>query len=125
MDSVEKFVKTAQKTVKRSMKRADSSFGNILGNPYMYGLLVVLLAMYGPRLAPKLPTEVRKLFDSVYFKGVVMALVVYLTVSNLQLALIVAVGFMLGLHILNSLDVKERFAQTMGEKFCDPTTEDC
>ena len=135
MKSVEKLVKSAQKTVQktvnRSVRRTDSSLTKVLANPYVYGLVVVLLAMYGPRLAPKLPTQVRKLFDSVYFRGAVMALVVYLTAKNLQLALIVAVGFILVLHIFNSLEIKERFAQTIGERFddhegeCDPATEDC
>ena len=85
---------------------------NTTENPVLYGILAMFLAMYGPRLHPRLPTVIRNLFNNNMFRFVVILLVIYMSNNNLQMALIVAIGFLLVTSIATSLDIDEHFART-------------
>ena len=44
-------------------------------------LVTVFLAMYGPRLSPKLPREIRQLFNMPLFRGAVIFLILFLAIE--------------------------------------------
>lgn len=81
--------------------------------PFLYGFLAMFLTMYGPRLHPRLPPMVRDMFNNNIFRFGVILLVVFLSNNNLQMALIVAIGFLLVTSIATSLDVEEHFVKNM------------
>ena len=81
--------------------------------PFLYGFLAMFLTMYGPRLHPRLPPMVRDMFNNNFFRFGVILLVVFLSNNNLQMALIVAIGFLLVTSIATSLDVEEHFVKNM------------
>ena len=85
---------------------------NTTENPVLYGVVAMFLAMYGPRLHPRLPPVVRNLFNNNMFRFAVILLVIYMSNKNLQMALVVAIGFLLVTSIATSLDVDEHFAKT-------------
>lgn len=89
-----------------------SLINSTTANPLLYGFLAMFLTMYGPRLHPRLPPMIRDLFNNNIFRFVVILLVIYMSNNNLQMSLIIAIGFLLVISIATSLDVDEHFAKT-------------
>jgi len=126
-------IKIALKPAKKLLTKSGNSVGKMLSwtksalhngtssinNPIMYGIIVIILSMYGPRLGPKLPKVVRDLFSNSIFRLCVLILVVYLTTKNLQSALIVALTLTLVINITNSLDLEEHFTRETLQNFSD------
>ena len=50
----------------------------LVENIWLFSVLSVFLAMYGPRLHMKLPGSIRNLFDNAVFRGAVLFLVAYM-----------------------------------------------
>ena len=86
-----------------------------LDNKYVSTVLSVLLAVYGGMAAPTLPPYIQKLFGNEIFRIVVLALIVYKGQRDPQLALMIAVAFVVTMNYLNESTIKENFRQV--EKF--------
>lgn len=87
---------------------------------WLFGVLSLFLALYGPRLQPKLPNAIRKLFSNSVFRGVILFLVVFLAGKNMGASLTITVIFLVVMGILqqtkmlsdvNEFFVNERFSQ--------------
>ena len=115
MDSINKLIKN----LSASMGSSEKFLNNLLGGPYVYGAIVLIIGMYGPRLSPRLPTPVRDLFNNAYFRFVVLTMVVYLSNKNLYLAMTVSIAFVLLLNLANSLEVEEHFVKKYAENFSE------
>jgi hypothetical protein len=115
MDSINKLIKN----LSASMGSSEKLLNNLLTGPYVYGVIVLIIGMYGPRLSPRLPTPVRDLFNNAYFRFVVLTMVVYLSNKNLYLALTVSIAFVLLLNLANSLEVEEHFVKKYAENFSE------
>ena len=115
MDSINKLIKK----LSASMGSSEKFLNNLLGGPYVYGAIVLIIGMYGPRLSPRLPTPVRDLFNNAYFRFVVLTMVVYLSNKNLYLAMTVSIAFVLLLNLANSLEVEEHFVKKYAENFSE------
>ena len=111
--------KTVNNLSSRAAKTIDSTFkiDELLGNKYLYAGLAIALAMYGPRLQPKLPSGVRNLFNNSIFRFAVIVLIIYLGNKNLQLSLIIAIAFCLTVSLVNSQMAAERFEDMAHENF--------
>ena len=105
--------------VDKSIKTVDNTLTGILSNPTYYGILAIFLAMYGPRLSPKLPSVVRDLFNNNYFRFAVILLVIYMSNNDLSLALILTIGFVLVMSLANSQEIEEKFTQNAKEGYSD------
>ena len=92
---------------------------NIKTEMIIYAILAILLGMYGPNLEPKLPQNIRDLFECKLFRFSVILLIIYLSNNHLQLALIVSLGFMIGMSISNSQTHVEQFKSSCDESFND------
>ena len=99
--------------------KANIDIKRLTSNPMLYGLLSMFLSMYGPRLSPKLPPVVKDMFNNKYFRFCIILLITYLTSKNLQLALIVSIGFCLITSYTNSKDVEETFLSEIRENYSD------
>ena len=86
---------------------------DILASTYFFAILVIFVTMYGPRLSPKLPDSIKKLFNSHVFRALVMFLVIYS--SNRQLGLVmsltIVVVFMVLMNIVQTKNLLESFQQ--------------
>ena len=91
------------------VKDFNNNFKKFTNNDIIYAVIALVLAMYGPRLQPKLPEFFNKLFNNNYFRFSVILLIAYLSNKNLQLSLIIAIAFCLVLSLVNSYDIKEKF----------------
>ena len=99
--------------------KANIDIKKLTSNPMLYGLLSMFLSMYGPRLSPKLPPVIKDMFNNKYFRFCIILLITYLTSKNLQLALIVSIGFCLITSYTNSKDVEETFLSEIRENYSD------
>lgn len=115
MDSVNKVMKT----VSSSLGPSEKFLKKLLKGPYVYGVIVLIIGVYGPRLSPRLPSGVRDLFNNAYFRFVILTLVIYLSNKNLYLAMTVSISFILLLNLANSLEVEEHFVKKYAENFSE------
>ena len=84
----------------------------LVENTSIYLVLTLFLAMYGPRLAPKLPETIRVLFNNFYFRLAVMFLVVYMSNQSVVSSLAIVIVYTV---VMNILQTQEAFA--IREKF--------
>lgn len=94
-----------------------STVKSILTNPITYGILAVFLAVYGPKITTKLPSPVVKTLNNNFFRFIIIALIAYLGTKDLQLSLILAIGFLLILSLAMTQDVTENFESYKNENF--------
>jgi len=82
---------------------------NIVGSTYFFGILVLFLIFYGPRLSPKLPDSVRNLFNSQAFRSLVMFLVIFSSNQQLGLvmSLVIVIVFMVVMNLVQTGNVFE------------------
>ena len=94
-----------------------STIKSVLTNPITYGVLAVFLAVYGPKITTKLPKPVVKTLNNNFFRFIIIALIAYLGTKDLQLSLILAIGFLLILSLAMTQDVTENFESYKNENF--------
>ncbi len=85
-------------------------FKAVLKNPYLMAFVKVFLVLYASQIAPTLPTNVLWLFDNSIVKIVFLTLMVYIAENDLQLALIMAVVFVMTTKLLSGKMLFENFA---------------
>jgi hypothetical protein len=102
MENIGNFTNNAVSSAKDASQK-------VFNNPIVYGVLAIFLAIYGPRLQPRLPKIVRDLFNHSVFRFFVILLILFISSKDLQLSLIITIAFLLILSLVNSLDVQEHF----------------
>ena len=80
-----------------------------MDNKMIATILVMVLAIYAALAAPALPASVIRFFDQWYGKLIFLFLIAFLSVKNIQVALMVSVVFLLILHYAAQLDIQEHF----------------
>ncbi len=78
-------------------------------------LVTVFLAMYGPRLSPQLPNQVRQLFNIPLFRGFVIFLILFLANRNIRASLLMTVVFLITMNQVQLLNTMENFATVQGQ----------
>ena len=79
---------------------------HLVQNSYLFAVLSLFLAMYGPRLQPALPNSVRNVFDNSLFRGIVIFLILYLSSRNMQLSLVISIVFLVTMNLLHMDNIK-------------------
>uniref|UniRef100_A0A6C0B421 Uncharacterized protein n=1 Tax=viral metagenome TaxID=1070528 RepID=A0A6C0B421_9ZZZZ len=95
MNSVNKMTKTVANTMGKSADR-------LLKHKYLNLLVVLLIALYAGMAAPALPNIVISAVDSTIGKLIFLFLIGFVASRNIQVALMVAVAFVVTLHVANS-----------------------
>jgi hypothetical protein len=91
----------------------------LLDNPVIMGLVAISLTMYGPRLSPKLPDSVRKLFDQGFFRFMVIVLIIWVGSHDIRLSLTIAILFMVMMSLVNNQNIKEDFDNQLMQYYHD------
>ncbi len=91
-------------------KQADSLIKPALRNPYLMAVLKITIALYAAQLAPRLPSSVTSLLNNTFVKILAIAVIVYLSEKDLQLALMLAVLYVLSINVLSGRGILESFA---------------
>ena len=81
---------------------------------YLFGILSLFLAMYGPRLHPKLPEGLRVMFNNRYFRATVIFLIAYISSSDIQTSLVISIVFIITINLFHTSKLLEKFRS---EKF--------
>ena len=82
----------------------------LVENIWLFSILSIFLAMYGPRLHMKLPGSIRNLFDNAVFRGAVLFLIAYMANRDFAGALTITIIFVVTLNILHTTQVLENVA---------------
>lgn len=93
----------------------------VLKNPYVMAILKVFLVLYASQLAPRVPSVVSTAFSNTFVKIIAIALLAYLAELDFQLAIILAIIFVLGSNVLSGRDVLESYGNLQGEYQSDMT----
>lgn len=88
--------------------------GDIATNVGVASAVTVFLAMYGPRLSPKLPQQIRDLFNMPIFRGVVICMILFLANRNLRLSLLMTVVFLVVMNQVQYMNTMENFSNHQG-----------
>jgi hypothetical protein len=82
----------------------------ILNNPYIMAVVKVSLALYAARIAPRLPDSFT-LFDNTFVKIALICLMVYLANMDFQLALMIAIVYVLGVNKMSGRGFLESYGE--------------
>lgn len=74
------------------------------------GLLRLLLVVYGSMAAPHLPDNILKLFDQIWFRLLVLALIAWSASQDPAISILIAVSFYASMNALSGKKLFERFA---------------
>ena len=85
------------------------SLNTLFDNKTFSTSMSLLLALYAGAAAPALPNNVIVFFDTVIGKLLITFLIAYLSSKNIQLALMLAVAFVVSLNIINTNKINEGF----------------
>ena len=78
-------------------------------NKVIFAILAIFLTMYGPKLAPKLPSNFREIFNSPWFRACTMFLILYYSNKNVAASLLITIVFFVTSIIINKYFVLEQF----------------
>ena len=81
----------------------------VLKNPYVMAILKVFLIIYASQLAPRVPSAVSDMFSNTFVKIIAIALLAYLSELDFQLAILLAIIFVLGNNLLARGNMMESF----------------
>ena len=83
---------------------------DLLDNKYVKTGITIMLGLYAALLGPELPKSVRDLFENSIFKMIVLFFVVVRGNKDPQMALMIAIAYVLTLEYLQKQDVIQGFA---------------
>lgn len=92
-------------------KNVEEYTETVMSNPYAMAVLKISLILYAARIAPNPPTYLQDLFKNVFFKIAAIALILYFVEVDFQLAIILAIIYVLGMNVLSGRGIFESFAE--------------
>lgn len=96
-------------TLKNVTTVAQMKLTAVLQNPYIMAVLKLALILYAAQIAPRLPTQVQSTFKNTFFKIAAISLIAYLADIDFQLAIILAVIFVLSANLLSGRSMFESY----------------
>jgi hypothetical protein len=97
--NIEQFTKTAQSGIDQTLR-----------NPYIMAFVKLSLVIYAVKIAPKLPTIAERALENTFVKMILLALIVYLSEKDFQLAIILGVAYVVGMNFMSGRGILESFA---------------
>jgi len=82
---------------------------DFMQNPYVSATLVLFLILYSSLARPDLPDFVMSLFNNAIFRMLMLFLIAYIAVANVQVAILVAIGFTITMMLLSERKMAENF----------------
>lgn len=86
-------------------------------NVYLFSVLSLFLALYGPRLHVRLPSTLRNLFDNTAFRALILFIVGYLASKSFKASLVVSVLFLVMFNLNNVSNTFMKILNVNREKF--------
>lgn len=95
--------------------KTEIGINQVLANPYIMTVLKLSLTLYASQIAPRAPDALQKFFSNVYAKIFLIFIIVYLSEKDFQLAILIAVIFVLSMNALSGRGLFESFADYTGK----------
>lgn len=99
-----------------TFKDGTNMITNFFNNKYVTGIIIVVAVLYASLIRPDLPDNITKLFDYPIVKIIMYVLIILLMTQNLQVAMVVAIGFYVVMNILSTYNITETFITKQQEK---------
>lgn len=77
--------------------------------------IAFILAIYGPRLSPKLPVFIRNAFNNGLFRFLLLTIIAFIGTRSIRVSLICAIIFMALLSISNKQNIQEDYKNQVQE----------
>jgi hypothetical protein len=81
---------------------------SVLDNQYVAGTVTLLIILYASLAAPKLPPRIAKVFGHNLFKLLFCFLIVYLSIKNVTIAIVLSIALIVSLQTLNRHSFEEQ-----------------
>jgi hypothetical protein len=103
-----------------------SNLDPILQNPYVMAILKITLILYASQIAPRLPNMALVTFQNTFVKIAAITLTAYIAEVDFQLAIILAIIFVIGINVSSGRGFFESYEnmgmmETQGPYFADQT----
>lgn len=115
--------------IRQSQTVVESTLNTTLENPYIMAIVKITLILYAVMIAPKPPGYLEELFKNTYFKIFAIALIIYLSEKDLQLAILISVVYVFGMNLVSGRGILESFSpfsaeykNENGSKLIEPKT---
>jgi multisubunit Na+/H+ antiporter MnhF subunit len=95
--------------IQKLEQNVENTLKPMLSNPYVMAVLKVTLVLYAAQLAPKLPTQISDFFNNSFVKMLAIFLIAYITQVDFQLALILAIVFVVGSNVASGRGFLESY----------------
>lgn len=95
---------------------------NFLSNVYILAIVKVSLTLYGAQIAPNPPEYLKKLLKNTYVKILLVSLIIYLGNKDLQLSILIAIIYILGMNVLSGRGALESFGDNIGSPYSSKYT---
>jgi hypothetical protein len=96
--------------ISQAEKFVEKQLSYPLSNPYIMAVLKITLALYAAQISPKAPEYLQNLFKNTFVKLFLIALIVYLSEKDLQLAVLIAIIYVFGMNLLSGRGFFESFS---------------
>lgn len=96
--------------INKATIKVDNVIRPVFTNPYVMAILKITIALYAAQIAPKLPVSVTNYFENTYFKILFIAIIVYVSVYDLQLSVMLAIVFVISINLISGRKFYESFA---------------
>tara|TARA_Y100000996_G_scaffold409223_1_gene389550 strand:- start:572 stop:1177 length:606 start_codon:yes stop_codon:yes gene_type:complete len=93
--------------INKIIDQSETQMKKVMRNPYVYGLLNILLISYSCLIVPKLPENILALLDNIVAKIVVVFLIAYVSNKNASVSLMIAVAFIVTIQLINQNKIKD------------------
>lgn len=82
----------------------------ITDNPYIMAIIKIAFVLYAAQIAPRPPAMIATLFQNTFFKMLCMALIMIIADIDFQLAIILAIVFVISMNMLSGRGALESFS---------------
>ena len=100
--------------ITKTFKVVESQIDIPLQNPYVMAITKIFLALFGAMIAPRPPKFLQDILSNTFVKVAFIALIVYISEKDLQLALLCAIIFVFGINVLSGRSFLESFTSYSG-----------
>jgi hypothetical protein len=96
--------------ISQAEKFVEKQISYPLSNPYIMAVLKITFALYAAQISPRAPEYLQKLFKNTFVKLFLIALIIYLSEKDLQLAILLAIIYVFGMNLLSGRGIFESFS---------------
>ena len=96
--------------MENTLNNISDEFNDQLQNPVVSGTLNILLILYAGLVAPELPEFMKSFFNSMIGKVIIIALIALTANKNINVAVLIAIGFIVSLNFIQTEEFANKIA---------------